>query len=131
MSRAFQPSPAGPDAIRTTNFSICGRLTIDISTLGREKDGWNLDGVRFTSPIEGSLAMNINCSAEGGEEKSGFLTLFDDVSGLGAWHRRWCKLTANHVSFWMYPEDEQNGKVNLKTQILGISISNMALLILF
>jgi actin-binding protein anillin len=109
LSRAFQQSPAGPDAVRTTNFNICGSLTIDISTL--QRNHWNLQGNNHMSPLEGSVAIKIQCSAEGGSEERGFLTMFDDVSGFGAWHRRWCKLTPSQLSFWMYPEDEVANKV--------------------
>lgn len=43
----------------------------------------------------------------------GFLTMFDDVSGFGAWHRRWVVLEGNTLSFWKYPENERvMGKFN-------------------
>ncbi|CAN7986584.1 unnamed protein product [Ixodes hexagonus] len=32
--------------------------------------------------------------------------MFEDVGGFGAWHRRWCLLSKNRLSFWRYPEDE-------------------------
>lgn len=38
----------------------------------------------------------------------GFLSMFDDISGLGAWHRRWCVLKGDKLSYWKYPEDENN-----------------------
>lgn len=37
----------------------------------------------------------------------GFLTMFDDISGFGAWHRRWCRLSGNTLFYWKYPEDEK------------------------
>ena len=37
----------------------------------------------------------------------GFLTMFDDVSGFGAWHRRWVVLEGNTLAFWKYPENEK------------------------
>ena len=44
----------------------------------------------------------------------GFLTMFDDVSGFGAWHRRWVVLEGNTLSFWKYPENERvMGKLSI------------------
>ena len=33
--------------------------------------------------------------------------MFDDVSGFGAWHRRWVVLEGNTLAFWKYPENEK------------------------
>lgn len=33
--------------------------------------------------------------------------MFEDVSGFGAWHRRWCVLSGNCISYWTYPDDEK------------------------
>jgi len=33
--------------------------------------------------------------------------MFEDVSGFGAWHRRWCVLKNGHLSYWKYPDDEK------------------------
>ena len=38
--------------------------------------------------------------------------MFEDVSGFGAWHRRWCALKGHHLSYWKYPDDETT-KVNM------------------
>ncbi|KAH0511961.1 Actin-binding protein anillin, partial [Microtus ochrogaster] len=44
-------------------------------------------------------------------------TIFEDVSGFGAWHRRWCVLSGNCISYWTYPDDERRknpvGRINL------------------
>ncbi|EAW94067.1 anillin, actin binding protein (scraps homolog, Drosophila), isoform CRA_a [Homo sapiens] len=44
-------------------------------------------------------------------------TIFEDVSGFGAWHRRWCVLSGNCISYWTYPDDEKRknpiGRINL------------------
>ena len=102
----FRHSPAGPDAVQPCKFRSVGNLTIDISTLQRSH--WQFERVAATGPLEGSVAMRIQCSAEGGVEERGFLTIFQDISGYGDWHRRWCKLTSTEMSYWMYPEDESN-----------------------
>jgi actin-binding protein anillin len=39
--------------------------------------------------------------------EKGFLTMFEDVSGFGAWHRRWCVLEGALLSYWKYPDDEK------------------------
>jgi len=104
LGRPFQ-SPAGPDAVRTPAFKLIGSLSVDITTLQRRQ--WIVKRTSALTPLEGDATFKIQCSAEGGVEHSGFLTFFEDVSGLGAWHRRWCKLTATKLSYWLYPEDEQ------------------------
>ena len=50
--------------------------------------------------------MTVTCHADCAVEERGFITVFDDVSGFGAWHRRWAALSAGRLSFWRYPEDE-------------------------
>ena len=101
-------SPAGPNAVLTSNFKQIGRLTIDLSKLSRSD--WELE--EFTIPLEGSVEMKIQCNAQGGVEERGFLTMFDDVSGYGAWIRRWCQLNGNQLNYWTYPEDQIQNKVN-------------------
>lgn len=43
--------------------------------------------------------------------------MFEDVSGFGAWHRRWCVLSGYCISYWTYPDDEKRknpiGRINL------------------
>lgn len=62
--------------------------------------------VPFTSPLEGVLKVRLHLHAEHRVAEKGFLTMFEDVSGFGAWHRRWCSLDSQHLSFWKYPDDE-------------------------
>ena len=59
------------------------------------------------SPLDGTVHMKISCQLLTCVEHKGFLTMFDDVSGLGAWHRRWCLLKGNILNCWMYPDDEK------------------------
>jgi len=39
-------------------------------------------------------------------EHRGFLTIFEDISNLGFWHRRWCWLKDAKLHYWVHPEDE-------------------------
>jgi len=48
-------------------------------------------------------------------------TMFEDVSGFGAWHRRWCVLKNGHLSYWKYPDDEKE-KV-LPFQVVGFLLA--------
>ena len=38
--------------------------------------------------------------------------MFDDVGGLGAWHRRWCALRNGVLYSWTYPDDEKDKVIN-------------------
>ena len=47
-------------------------------------------------------------------ELKGFMTLFEDVNGMGSWDRRWCFLNNYNISYWKYPEDEyRNGPLGI------------------
>ncbi|XP_016849914.2 anillin isoform X1 [Anolis carolinensis] len=126
-------SPGGPNAVRTSNFVLVGSCTISLSSLGntkfqldkinygvkeRELLGYMFqDKVPFLSPLEGHIYLKIKCQIDSCVEERGFLTMFEDVSGFGAWHRRWCALSGNCISYWTYPDDEKRkhplGSINL------------------
>lgn len=59
------------------------------------------------SPLEGTVQMRVHCELAASVEHRGFLSMFDDVSGFGAWHRRWCLLEGHSLSYWKYPDDEK------------------------
>lgn len=109
-------SPGGPSAVRTSSFQLIGYTHINIQTLSRKT--WVLEKVPFISPLEGSLQMQIHCLNDYHTEERGFLTMFEDVSGFGAWHRRWCVLSGTYLSFWKYPDDEKRkepmGEIDLR-----------------
>ena len=57
--------------------------------------------------------LMFDCSLQ--VSNKGFITMFDDVSGFGAWHRRWVVLEGNTLAFWKYPENEKvQGELRLK-----------------
>lgn len=108
-------SPGGLHAVRTSNFILVGSYTLSLSSVGNTK--FPLDKVPFLSPLEGHIYLKIKCQVNSSVEEKGFLTIFEDVSGFGAWHRRWCILSGNCISYWTYPDDEKRknpiGRINL------------------
>ncbi|XP_016015278.2 anillin isoform X2 [Rousettus aegyptiacus] len=108
-------SPAGLSHVRTSNFALVGSHTLSLSSVGNTK--FALDKVPFLSPLEGHIYLKIKCQVNSSVEERGFLTIFEDVSGFGAWHRRWCVLSGNCISYWTYPDDEKRkhpiGRINL------------------
>ncbi|NWR55169.1 ANLN protein, partial [Bucorvus abyssinicus] len=108
-------SPGGPNAARTTNFILVGSHKLSLSSVGNAK--FALDKVPFLSPLEGHIYLKLKCQVDSSVEEKGFLTMFEDVSGFGAWHRRWCVLSGNCISYWTYPDDERRkhplGRINL------------------
>ncbi|NWR91434.1 ANLN protein, partial [Furnarius figulus] len=108
-------SPGGPNAIRSTNFILVGSHKLSLSSIGNAK--FALDKVPFLSPLEGHIYLKLKCQVDSSVEEKGFLTMFEDVSGFGAWHRRWCVLSGNCISYWTYPDDEKRkhplGRINL------------------
>uniref|UniRef100_A0A663DLC9 Anillin n=1 Tax=Aquila chrysaetos chrysaetos TaxID=223781 RepID=A0A663DLC9_AQUCH len=108
-------SPGGPNAVRTTNFILVGSHKLLLSSVGNAK--FALDKVPVLSPLEGHIYLKLKCQVDCSMEEKGFLTMFEDVSGFGAWHRRWCVLSGNCISYWTYPDDEKRkhplGRINL------------------
>ncbi|XP_021242100.1 anillin isoform X2 [Numida meleagris] len=108
-------SPGGPNAVRTTNFILVGSHKLSLSSVGHAK--FALEKVPFLSPLEGHIYLKLKCQVDSSVEEKGFLTMFEDVSGFGAWHRRWCVLSGNCISYWTYPDDEKRkhplGRINL------------------
>ncbi|XP_062607207.1 anillin-like isoform X2 [Saccostrea cucullata] len=101
------PSPGGPTAVRTTSFTLITTLPITMRAL--DKTCFTLERIPYLSPLHGTIYMRLKCLMEQNVEERGFLTMFEDVSGFGAWHRRWSALQGNKLCFWKYP-DEENRK---------------------
>lgn len=108
-------SPGGPNAVRTSNFVLVGSHKLSLSSIGKNK--FQLEKVPFLCPLEGHIYLKMQCEVGSKVEERGFLTMFEDVSGFGAWHRRWCVLSGYCISYWTYPDDEKRknpiGRLNL------------------
>lgn len=98
------PSPGGPTAVRTTSFTLITTLPITMRAL--DKTCFTLERIPYLSPLHGTIYMRLKCLMEQNVEERGFLTMFEDVSGFGAWHRRWSALQGNKLCFWKYPDEE-------------------------
>ncbi|GBO20516.1 Anillin, partial [Araneus ventricosus] len=99
-------SPGGPLAVRSPSFRSVGYTCLTIQNCTEEC--FTLYKIPFTSPLEGVLKVKLQLHAEHNVTEKGFLTVFEDVSGFGAWRRRWCSLENHLLSYWMYPDDEEN-----------------------
>uniref|UniRef100_A0A0X3Q0H5 Actin-binding protein anillin n=1 Tax=Schistocephalus solidus TaxID=70667 RepID=A0A0X3Q0H5_SCHSO len=63
-----------------------------------------------SSPLAGPLGLNrASVHVESVVLRRGFLTIFEESGGLGVWQKRWCKLLADRLLYWSYPEDESRG----------------------
>ncbi|XP_067268150.1 anillin isoform X3 [Chanodichthys erythropterus] len=108
-------SPGGPNAVRTSSFVLVGSHKLTLASIGKNK--FPLEKVPFLCPLEGHVYLKMHCEVGSRIEERGFLTMFEDVSGFGAWHRRWCVLSGYCISYWTYPDDEKRknpiGRINL------------------
>lgn len=98
-------SPAGPSAIRSPSFISYGFAIFSLREA--QRNSWTLNQMSNVSPLVGTIHMKVNCALSVNIDHRGFLTMFEDISGFGAWHRRWCRLHGNMLSYWKYPDDER------------------------
>ncbi|XP_018334408.1 anillin-like [Agrilus planipennis] len=105
MIKPPKESPAGPQAVRSPTFALIGYVVLSIQAT--KKKQWTLNKTPSMSPLEGTVQMTINYKPQITVKHKGFLTMFEDVSGFGAWHRRWCMLEKGVLVYWKYPDDEK------------------------
>ncbi|XP_030024100.2 anillin isoform X3 [Manduca sexta] len=114
-------SPAGPHSVRTPQFALHGYCIFALPQASR--NNFTLNKVPHGSPLEGSVQMKISASVrvQAPAPHAAFLTAFDDVSGLGAWHRRWFRLQPPTLAYWKYPDDVHKkmpiGDIDLTTVV--------------
>ncbi|XP_078493162.1 LOW QUALITY PROTEIN: uncharacterized protein LOC100184096 [Ciona intestinalis] len=115
MTMTHTASPGGPNAIRISSFSLIGAVVVKLQDVESRK--FTLQKVPFLSPISGQFVCEIESDFESNVEQRGFLTMFDDVGGLGAWHRRWCALIRGVLYSWTYPDDEKHKEALYKLEV--------------
>nr|XP_008200136.1 PREDICTED: actin-binding protein anillin isoform X2 [Tribolium castaneum] len=105
LMRPIKESPAGPQVVRSPTFALMGYVVFSLKTINQKH--WSLINTPSMSPLEGTVEMSLSYELSVTIEHRGFLTMFEDVSGFGAWHRRWCLLKGDTLSYWKYPDDEK------------------------
>jgi len=105
------------DQVRTPNFKLQAHLTLDISNFNKKDFTLVMD--TKDNLLVPNISIDINSNTKNPYQHSGFLTIFNDVSGLGAWHRKWAQIHNYFILFWTYPEDIN--KVTITTN-LNISL---------
>ncbi|XP_035229899.1 anillin-like isoform X2 [Stegodyphus dumicola] len=109
-------SPGGPNAVRSPSFGVIGYTRFTLQNCN--KRSFTLDKVHYSSPLDAVLKVKLKLHAEHKVTYKGFLTMFEDVSGFGSWHRRWCALNAQSLMYWKYPDDEHRkepiGSIDLR-----------------
>ena len=110
-----QNSSIGQSGAKTSNFIHVD--TIEITSRDINASRFKLNISSSSIPLTGSLFVNVRCMPSKSIELKGFMTLFEDVNGVGSWDRRWCFLNNYNISYWKYPEDEYRqtplGVINL------------------
>ncbi|XP_037874043.1 anillin isoform X3 [Bombyx mori] len=98
-------SPGGPHTVRTPQFQLHGYCIFALQQASRTS--FTLNKVPMGSPLEGSVCVEVRArvAVPPPAPHAAFLTAFDDVSGLGAWHRRWFRLQTPRLAYWKYPDD--------------------------
>lgn len=106
MVRPPMQSPGGPNAVRTPALVQYGYIIFSIREI--KQKSWVINETAAgVSPLNGNVYLKIDSKITVDVDHCGFLTMFDDISGFGAWHRRWCRLSGNTLYYWKYPEDEK------------------------
>lgn len=111
----------GLSAQRSSNFKLVGSHKVTLSSLGQSKfplDKMKFEGkirrllgdefqekVPFLSPLEGHIYLRLHSEGHSNVQHQGFLTMFEDVSGFGAWQRLYFCLEGGHLLYWNHPNE--------------------------
>lgn len=106
---------------RSSNFKLVGSHKVTLNSLGQSKfplDKMKFEGkirrllgdefqekVPFLSPLEGHIYLRLHSEGHSNVQHQGFLTMFEDVSGFGAWQRLYFCLEGGHLLYWNHPNE--------------------------
>ncbi|XP_043119824.1 anillin isoform X2 [Puntigrus tetrazona] len=107
----------GLSAQRSSNFTLVGSHKITLNSLGQSK--FPLDKVPFLSPLEGHIYLRLHSEGHSKVKHQGFLTMFEDVSGFGAWQRFYFLLEGGHLLYWNYPNEMGNKPADGSLSLFG------------
>ncbi|XP_016403179.1 actin-binding protein anillin-like [Sinocyclocheilus rhinocerous] len=125
----------GLSAQRSSNFTLVGSHKITLNSLGQSKfplDKMKFEGkirrllgdefqekVPFLSPLEGHIYLRLHSEGHSNVQHQGFLTMFEDVSGFGAWQRFYFLLEGGHLLYWNYPNEMGNKPADGSLSLFG------------
>ncbi|KAF4101164.1 anillin, actin binding protein 2 isoform X2 [Onychostoma macrolepis] len=107
----------GLSAQRSSNFTLVGSHKITLNSLGQSK--FPLDKVPFLSPLEGHIYLRLHHEGHSNVQHQGFLTMFEDVNGFGAWQRFYFLLEGGHLLYWNYPNEMGNKPADGSLSLFG------------
>ncbi|CAG9800676.1 unnamed protein product [Chironomus riparius] len=120
LARLPIQSPGGPNAVRTPALVQYGYIIFSLREI--KQKSWVINETAAgVSPLNGNVYLKIDSKITVDVNHCGFLTMFDDISGFGAWHRRWCRLSGNTLFYWKYPEDEKRKEALGQVDLTSIS----------
>lgn len=122
-SATLPGSSSRPVCVIDPGFQKVGYVTLNRSQIKKQKF-YMTDAME---PLDGNLVLNMRCFAEEVDplEMRGFISLYQIVSGLGAWTRFWCVLNNGQMRFWRYLEDEEKKSPSV-TLDLSKCLSNVS-----
>lgn len=98
-------SPGGPMAIRTSQFTLRGSLTLTHKNLLKKKQ--SLTELNDKS-LNGMIDLQVKLEPEFKKSYSNFLHFYEDSDG--SWRRRWVKLEGHLLKYWLTPEAAERGE---------------------
>ncbi|XP_049832294.1 anillin-like isoform X2 [Schistocerca gregaria] len=93
------------ERIKTSSFTPAGELHLRVHDVHCSKP-WPLRKVPPSSPLVGTIDLELKTSLKLMAEYSGFLNLSEEFSLPGSWQRYWFYLKEHMLYYWNYPLDK-------------------------